>query len=81
MRCTSAHRQAGVIDSALDNPKLVVGKRKAAKEPAAKGNERAEIHTSSDETLISLAFSSASCFMNLTIWSICLSTCHKEQLA
>ena len=34
--------------------------------------------TSSAETPISLAFSSASCLMNLTIWSICFSTCSKK---
>lgn len=33
------------------------------------------VRTSSADTEISLAFSSASCLMNFTIWSICRSTC------
>ncbi len=39
-----------------------------------------QMHTSSAEILISLAFSSASCFTNWHICSICLSTCkHPER--
>jgi hypothetical protein len=38
---------------------------------------RAAPRTSSAETRISAAFSSASCLMKRTIWSICFSTCER----